>query len=216
MTTKTGERTLRADARRNQDRIVAAAQEAFAEHGYAAPIEEIAHRAGVGAATIYRRFPTKQLLVRAIYNARIAELEPAIAAAQDVDDPWEGALAAMRAVLASQSENMVLLQILSESGVMEELHSDVKQRVFAPLSRLFAAAQGAGQARRDIDPSELPVLIQMVAATAKHLRPGEAGGVLERYLVLLSDALRTPAPSQLPPLASLCRSHADEAPQRDQ
>ena len=74
MATIAEQRGLRADAQRNQDRIIAAAQAAFAALGYEVPIEEIARRAGVGAATVYRRFPNKQRLLRAILDLKIGEL----------------------------------------------------------------------------------------------------------------------------------------------
>ena len=89
-TTPPTERPLRADARRNQDLIVAAAGEAIAEHGLEASMEEIARRAGVGAATLYRRFPSKQELLRAVLDARLSELEPQIAAAAADRGPLGG------------------------------------------------------------------------------------------------------------------------------
>jgi AcrR family transcriptional regulator len=200
MVTTAGERTLRADAQRNQDRIVAAAQAAFAELGYEVPIEEIARRAGVGAATIYRRFPTKERLLRAIFDVRIAELEAAIAASAAIGDPLDGLLAGMRALIEIQTANMVFLQVLDRAGVMPELRGEIRERVFVPLAALFARAQASGQIRADLDPSELPLLIQMITATAKHSSECPMQHASERYLALLTDALRTPAPSELPKL----------------
>jgi AcrR family transcriptional regulator len=199
MATTSGERTLRADAQRNQDRIVAAAHEAFAELGYEVPIEEIARRAGVGAATIYRRFPTKERLLRAIFDVRIAELEPAIATARATPDAWQGLLAGMRSLIEIQAANMVFLQVLDQAGVLPELRGEIQARVFAPLSELFARAQASGQIRTDLDPAELPLLIRMVTSTAKHSPECPIRGGAERYLTLLADALRTPAPTALPP-----------------
>jgi AcrR family transcriptional regulator len=197
MATTGGERALRADAQRNQDRIVAAAREAFAEHGYEVPIEEIAKRAGVGAATIYRRFPTKERLLRAIVDAGLADLEPAIDAAAASPDAWEGLFAGMQALIDLQLANMVLIQILDETGLWPELKDEIKERVLAPLMALFARAQAGGQIRADLDPSELPLLLAMVTATARH--PGKLGvqSSAERYLRLLGDALRTPSPTEL-------------------
>jgi hypothetical protein len=94
---------------------------------------------------------------------------------------------------------MVFLQVLDQAGVMPELKGEIRQRVFAPLGEIFARAQQSGQVRADLDPSELPLLIGMVSATAKHHDgKGQAAQGWERYLTLLTDALRTPSPSPLP------------------
>ncbi|QWF77501.1 TetR/AcrR family transcriptional regulator [Amycolatopsis sp. CA-230715] len=67
-------RAMRADARRNYERIVSAAREAFGEHGAEAPLDDIAKRAGVGAGTLYRHFPTRDALIEAVYRADIVAL----------------------------------------------------------------------------------------------------------------------------------------------
>jgi AcrR family transcriptional regulator len=205
MATTSAPPTLRADAQRNHDRIVIAANEAFAEQGYDVSIEEIARRAGVGAATVYRRFPHKEQLLLAIFEARVEELESAIGAAQRLADPWQALLAGIRAVVEIQVANMVFLQVLVQAGALPALKGALHERVFAPLTELFSQAQASGRLRADLSPEELPQLIGMVAAVAKHppYHPVEDGECKvpvnwERYLVLLTDALQTPSPSTLP------------------
>jgi AcrR family transcriptional regulator len=199
MATTTGRRPLRADAQRNHDRIVRAAHEAFAEQGLEVSMEEIARRAGVGAATLYRRFPSKQQLLRAIFVARLAELEPKIAAACAAEDPWVGLVNGIRSVLDAQSRNVALLQVLAQAGELSQMKSELRERVLEPLCQLFAHAQASGQVRADLDPAELPLLIRMVATTI--MQDGHCGDAAgwQRYLALLSDALRTPKPTRLPP-----------------
>ncbi|MFC7660235.1 TetR/AcrR family transcriptional regulator [Pseudonocardia benzenivorans] len=68
------DRPLRADARRNREKVLRAAQEAFAEHGMGVPLDEIAGRAGVGPGTVYRHFPTKEALFEAVVAARMQDL----------------------------------------------------------------------------------------------------------------------------------------------
>jgi AcrR family transcriptional regulator len=198
MTTPTSDRPLRADAQRNHDRIIGAAHEAFAELGLEVSMEEIARRANVGPATLYRRFPSKQELLRAIFDARVAELEPELAAALAAADPWDGLLAGMRAVLDIQARNMAFVQVLAQAGALTALKSELGQRVFAPLCELFARAQASGQLRRDLDPSELPTLVGMVATTISRDAAAATGVRWPRYLALLADALCTPKPSALP------------------
>ena len=191
-------RALRADAQRNQDRILAAAREAFASDGYEVPIEDIARRAGVGAATVYRRFPTKERLLHAIFDAGLTELEQSIIAAAAIADPWDALLASMRAVIEIQSANMVFLQILDQAGVMPGFKGELHQRVFDRLEALFARAQEAGCLRQDISPTELPLLLKMVTATTRQDPMCPEPASPERYLTLLTDALRTPTPTRLP------------------
>jgi AcrR family transcriptional regulator len=200
MATSTGARPLRVDAQRNHERILAAAGDAFAEHGLEVSMEEIARRAGVGPATLYRRFPSKQELLRAILEARLLELEPAIAAAGAGDDPWQGLLAGMRALLEAQARNMDLVQLLAQAGELSQFKRELGQRVFEPLGRLLSRAQAAGQVRSDLKASELHVLVRMVGTTAWHTAHTATRPSWERYLTLLADALRTPSPSVLPPL----------------
>jgi AcrR family transcriptional regulator len=200
MATPTSDRPLRADAQRNHDRIIGAAHEAFAELGLEVSMEEIARRAKVGPATLYRRFPSKQELLRAIFDARVAELEPELAAARSAADPWEGLLAGMRAVLDIQARNMAFVQVLAQAGALTQLKSEITELIFAPLCELFARAQASGQLRADLHPRELPLLIAMVAATVKHDEHCAAPVHWQRYLTLLADGLRTPEPSALPTL----------------
>ena len=82
------ERRLRADAARNRDAIVAVARDVFAEHGLEAPLEAIAARAGVGIATLYRRFPTREKLVAAALVEKVAEYTEAARQALAAPDPW--------------------------------------------------------------------------------------------------------------------------------
>jgi AcrR family transcriptional regulator len=199
MTTTSQPRPLRADAQRNHDRIVVAAGEAFAELGLDVSMEEIARRAGVGPATLYRRFPSKQALLRAIFEAGLAKLEPTLAAAAAQDDAWEGLLAGMSTLLEAQAANMALVQVLAAAGELTLLKDELRARVFEPLDALFARAQASGQVRADLDPRELHLLIRMVSCTTEPDDAGASAATWRRYLTLLADALRTPTPTPLPP-----------------
>src|SRR5215468_9862116 len=84
------QRALRADAARNREAIVAAARDVFAAHGLEAPLEEIALRAGVGIATLYRRFPTRAELVAAALVDKVTQYAEAAEQALAIPDPWAG------------------------------------------------------------------------------------------------------------------------------
>src|SRR5829696_2163921 len=83
-------RLLRADAERNRERILAAAREVFAERGLDAPFDAIAQRAGVGQATLYRRFPRREDLIVACFAPNLAEYAAAVEEALRVPDAWTG------------------------------------------------------------------------------------------------------------------------------
>src|SRR6201986_1265760 len=88
-------RPKRADARRNYDKVIAAAREAFAEGGAATSLEEIARRAGVGTGTLYRNFPNRQALLEAVY---VGELDGLCRAAGELEDlePWDALVGWLR------------------------------------------------------------------------------------------------------------------------
>ena len=83
------ERPKRADARRNYEKVLTAAREAFAEGGESTALEEIARRAGVGIGTLYRNFPNRQALLEALYINEVEEVCRSAAQLDDDDDPWE-------------------------------------------------------------------------------------------------------------------------------
>src|SRR5689334_23961309 len=86
----TADRALRADARRNRQRIVEGACAVFRERGLDVPLEEIADRAGVGIATLYRRFPTREELIAAVFEAQLLEVATAAEEALESADAWTG------------------------------------------------------------------------------------------------------------------------------
>src|SRR5262245_33601012 len=112
-------RPLRADARRNYDRLIAAASEAIAERGAEAPLDDIAKRAGVGAGTLYRHFPTRQHLLDAVFHERIVLLrDEAARLAQEEPDP----AAALEAWLRALVEHLRRYRGLAES--LKAIHDE--------------------------------------------------------------------------------------------
>jgi len=180
--------TLRSDAQRNRDRIIDAARRAFAEEGLDAGVDEIARRAGVGVGTLYRRFPTKQSLVHAIFEQRLGDLQPAIDAALARDDAWEGFADLVHATVAQQAEDHGFGQMVVLRFGPEAVPDDVRRRFFGPLEELLARAQRAGQIRDDIAADDLRAIIRMAGAAA--LGAG-AGSDCRRHVGLLLDGLRS-------------------------
>lgn len=186
-------RGLRLDAARNQERILRAAAGAFEQLGPAASLEEVARRAGVGVATVYRRFGSREQLVRAVFAHLFAtEIEPATAAT--TDDPWHDLAAALEAIIAAAVAHRVLLRLAREAGAID---LDTVQRYLGHLERLLGRAREAEQVRPELEPRDMTAAVVMVLATVRRGGPAAPGADWRRYLALLLDGMR-PAATPLP------------------
>jgi AcrR family transcriptional regulator len=176
---------MRADAARNARKVVAAATEVWAELGPDAPLEEIARRAGVGVATLFRRFPSKDELVRAcLQQAIVDELEPTLERAADDPDPWSATVATLEATGAMVARHRSTVAAARDpEAVTRSLQEPLVQAIWPVLER----AQSAGAVRADLEPSDLPVVISMLRSTMQTDGGGERW---RRYLGLLLDGLR--------------------------
>src|SRR5579859_6257667 len=137
------ERPLRSDARRNRDRVLAAAEQALASGGAGVPLDEIARRAGVGAGTVYRHFPSKDALIEAVVASRMARMAAtarSFAAQEDAGSAFFGCFAQMVEWIAF---NKALVAALDRrTGMQAAVES--KREFQAALSELRSRAQQAG------------------------------------------------------------------------
>jgi AcrR family transcriptional regulator len=189
--------TLRADAERNRRLIVEAAAQAFAEEGFDVGVAEIARRAGVGNATVFRRFPTKDALFDAVIEARIAELDAVAAAALEVEDPWAALVQFLEQAAAMQARDRGLYQateqlLLKHPEILEK-HRCVVDRV-EPLVR---RAQDAGVLRADVTTTDVLGLMKAAVAAVPPL-PGVREDGWRRPMGIIVDGLRAEAASELP------------------
>ncbi|MFD9000296.1 TetR/AcrR family transcriptional regulator [Streptomyces sp. NPDC059582] len=155
------QRPHRKDAARNYDALLAAAREAFAEHGAEASLEDIARRAGVGIATLYRNFPTRRALFESVYAGEVNELcRVALEVAEQ--EPWQ-ALTAWLSRFAGYlvTKRAVREALEDESGIFLAC----RDSMYAAGGPLFERAQRAGAARTDMDFGDLLRLIAGVTAT---------------------------------------------------
>jgi AcrR family transcriptional regulator len=167
---------LRADAERNRALVLEAAREVFAEHGLAAGVAEIAERAGVGVATIFRRFPTKEDLLAAIVEDRVREI---VALARDAASFRSFMTAAAAVHMADRG-----LCDAVDCGVFDR-PGLVQARADAQLlvSGLLLQAQLDGEVRRDVTVDDIPIVLLGVARSA----PADSW---QRYLDFALDGLR--------------------------
>jgi AcrR family transcriptional regulator len=154
-------RPHRKDAARNYDALLAAAREAFAEHGAEASLEDIARRAGVGIGTLYRNFPSRRELFESVYAEEVNEL---CRIAEEVADqePWE----ALTSWLDRFTGYMVTKRAVREALDDEsEIFEACRDSMFAAGGPLFERAQEAGVARKDMDFGDLLRMVSGITGT---------------------------------------------------
>ena len=189
-TTEAGAQTLiarpkRADARRNYEKVLAAAREAFAEGGESTALEEIARRAGVGIGTLYRHFPNRQALLEALYAAEVEEMCRSAAALEGAD-PWEALNGWFERFIAYIGTKQALAsELLNYMDQSAELFQVCRTSLFEAGEPLLKRAQEAGVVRPDVSIGEV---IQMVIGIAKI--PSSDREQTEHILRVALDGLR--------------------------
>jgi AcrR family transcriptional regulator len=183
---------VRADAARNHERIVGAAVLAFEEIGPQATLEEIAARANVSVMTVYRRFRSRDQLVRAVFDHVLTtELQPITAV--HTDDPWQDLTRMLEAVTEVLARRRVIISLAHEFVTFANESTQLFMQALEPMLR---RAIDAGVVRPELLPRDLTVITVMNLAT---VHPGDPQGEdRRRYLTLLIDGLR-PSPVTLPP-----------------
>jgi AcrR family transcriptional regulator len=185
---------LRADAARNSEKIVRAAREVYAERGPDAPLDEIARRAGVGIATLFRRFPDKRALLRAVLDQQFAEqMMPAVGRALEDADPRRGLALVMEAALSSAVGNYNVLTAARNAG---RLADEVGDRLFETLDLLVERGRRAGVIREDLVPEDLRRIMAMLVSVLWTMDP--AAGGWRRFVALVLDGLSPAAAGPLP------------------
>ena len=191
-------RPLRADARRNRERILAAATAAFAADGLSVPLDEIARRAGVGPGTLYRHFPAKEKLWEAVLHDRLQRLADEAEALHRATDPGESLLGFIDRLVAEAAPKRDLADALASAGTdVSAALTGTAARLREALGALLAAAQRSGSIRGDIGLAELMAILSGILFALR----GRAGDQPDprRALAVLRDGLRTQAAGQCQP-----------------
>jgi len=192
-----GARGLRADAARNRAAILAVARDVFAEQGLEAPLEVIAARAGVGIATLYRRFPTREKLVAAALVEKIAQYAAAAEQALEVPDPWAGFAWFVQRICELQACDRglgdLLSMTLSAGEQIEQLRRTANENVIALIDR----AKASGTLRDDFVGEDLLLLLIATAAVMQVTR-ADAPDAWRRFVALALDAFRGQESAGLP------------------
>jgi AcrR family transcriptional regulator len=182
-------RPQRADARRNYEKLVTAAREAFAECGTSASLEDIARRAQVGIGTLYRHFPTRQHLLEAVY---LDEVQAICRSAADLSDlaPWDALVAWLREFVGFAATKRALAQeMLGTIGSDAEVFRTCRVAISSAGDELLGRAQAAGAVRADASFVDIARLLGGIASIDSD--PEQ----IERILDIVIDGLRYQAPS---------------------
>lgn len=189
MSTNQAERPLRADARRNRERILASARDAFAQHGAEAQMDDVAVRAQVGVGTVYRHFPTKEALMAELVRQKFQQLVDGVREGLLRDGPPFEELADTLRRNAEQCAGDAAMQH-ALSAVGEHIWNEslvVQEELYALTEQLIDRARRAGDIRADISASDIAMLMCGVSSTMNH--PG-FGFDWRRHLELVIDMLR--------------------------
>jgi AcrR family transcriptional regulator len=179
------ERAIRSDARRNRARLTDVAAAAFRDEGLDVGVDEIARRAGVGVATLYRHFPAKTDLILAVMDAVLDEFEAGAAKALTGGDPAQAVARFLRATLALQCRNRGFLETFAHHDLPPGVRDRLARRTRAILGPVVAAGHASGTIRPELDAADLLVVVRMlgVVSTAPRRRPAD------RYLNVLLRGL---------------------------
>jgi AcrR family transcriptional regulator len=195
---KPGTPRLRADATRNRERIVAAAQEAFIEFGADVPLDEIARRAGIGNATLYRHFPDRRDLARSVvlsvFGTMAKEAETIAVEAAD-------AFTALEEIVHGAVEWKIgaLCPMFSEwMDVDDPELLAARNRLDNVVERVFAEAQADGTLRTDVGTGDVMILASQIARPLPGTTPLQHVNFVHRYIQIVLDGLRAPQRSVLP------------------
>ena len=183
-------RPLRADARRNRERLLEAAEAVFAAEGATAPTEEIARLAGVGIGTLFRHFPTKDALVEAIVVARVERLvaEANILVAEE--DPATAFFEFFRRTVEESEAKKTYSEVLGGGSIdLEAAAPELRQQLRCGIDTLLIGAQHAGTVRTDIGVPEVMNLLVGAVRAAEYA--GENSDLRERTLGIFLDGLRS-------------------------
>lgn len=181
---------MRADARRNREKVLSAARAAFAEAGIDAQVDDIARRASVGVGTVYRHFPTKDTLVEALAEAHFDQLADIVEAALERDgDPWTVFITTIWDTAGPAASDIAWCEIIAGHPRSVETAAAGQQRLAVATAELIARAQATGAMRPDADVADVKTIMCGFGHIAASQR---AGGAVdwERYLTIALDGLR--------------------------
>jgi AcrR family transcriptional regulator len=193
------DKPLRKDAERNRQRILDAAADLFAQRGLGVTLNEIAHHAGVGVGTVYRRFPDKAQLVEGLFEQRIGDIVRYADEALADPDPWRGITRFVERALERQAEDRAFKELVLAGPEGLERVNQIRARMMPRMIGLVERAQASGDLRKDVVPQDFPLIQLMIGTiidTARDVQPE----LWRRFFAIYMRGLRADPgpPEELP------------------
>jgi AcrR family transcriptional regulator len=187
------DKPLRADARRNRAKVLAAARAVFAEQGREAQVDDVARKADVGVGTVYRHFPTKEALLQALGEEMFEVVAAHARTALELDDPWEAFLSVLWFGAEKTAGDRAFTEIMAATPKQPVLPSPGRQELVATVGELMRRCQAAGRMRPDVTIDDIP-LVMCGIGSASHM-PHPCSDAWRRHLGIVLDGLRAEAAS---------------------
>ena len=188
MTLAEPDKPLRRDAERNRQRILDAARELFADEGLGVTLNDIAHHAGVGVGTVYRRFPDKSRLIEELFEQRLEDLVSLASRGLDEPDAWHGLKTFLRGTLELQANDRGVKDLITASTDGLGRVAEIRSRLLPIGVELVRRAREGGQVRSDIDAPDLPI-IQLMLSTLIDASRDVSPDLWRRYLGIITRGL---------------------------
>jgi AcrR family transcriptional regulator len=185
------DKPLRADARRNRERVLVAARQCFAEQGYETQMTDVAKKAGVGVGTVYRHFPDKTALVEALVAERFRQFTEGARSALEAEDAWAGFREWILGCGEIQAEDRMVCDFITEAVGAERRDAIAQDEGLDAATRdLIAHAKAAGALRETVEPEDVPGMMCGLGAIAR-TDPGDR--VWRRQLEFMLEGMREPS-----------------------
>jgi AcrR family transcriptional regulator len=188
------DKPLRADARRNRERVLAAAREVFAEQGRDAQIDDVARRADVGVGTVYRHFPTKDALLNALSDELFDVVAAHARELLELDDPWEAFIRAMWFGAEKTAGDRAFSEIMAASSSQPPRTCPGKEDLKITVGEMMRRAKAAGRMRPDIQFDDIPLVMCGVGSASGMPHPSPEAW--RRHLAIILDGMRAEAASE--------------------
>jgi AcrR family transcriptional regulator len=199
------DKPLRRDAERNRQRILDAARELFAQEGLGVTLNDIAHHAGVGVGTVYRRFPDKSQLIDELFEQRLEDLVSLADHALDDPDPWHGLKTFLQDALELQASDRGMKDLITASTDGLGRVSQIRSRMMPLGLELIRRAREAGQIRDDFVATDIAI-IQLMLSTLIDASRDISPDLWRRYLAIITRGLSAHPDQEpeltIPPLAA--------------
>jgi AcrR family transcriptional regulator len=182
-------RPLRKDAERNRQRVIEAARDLFASRGLEATLNEVAHHAGLGVGTVYRRFPTKEELLEAIFEDGMKDLTALAESALCHDNSWDGFVWFIERMCEMTATDRGMREIAFSKAYGGDRVEAARVRLVPTLSKLVERARNDGYLRPELSPTDMPIL-GLLAGTVSEFAGHVDGELWRRYVAILIDGMR--------------------------